>query len=430
MTGWWIIEGLEMPSVPLPDNLPSYGVERQSVVILHTDFSIDGITVFFALIHLRAIIIPVVTLTETRLDMARAQCGAEFLCRVVPRLTLERLAQAPQPDLYQTLRVRNASGLVLLSSGSAGTTKAILHDLDGLLAEQKFRVAKRKLTIMMLLLFDHIGGINTLVNTLFAGGVAVVAEVRSPEAVCRLVERHRVNVLPASPTFLNLILMTRVHELYDTKSLRLITYGAEPMPEELLQRVRKAFPSARLLQTFGTSETGIAATSSESSSSTFFKIEGGNVSYRIMDEELYLKSTTQFLGYLNQTADALTADGWFRTGDIVEESRAGFIRIRGRTAEVINVAGEKILPVEIETLLLQSPLIADCVVYGEKHAMTGHIVCADIVPRDPATTRAEIRKHLHDFLGERVERFKFPSRINVVKEVEHTDRFKKSRLRQ
>lgn len=411
------------------EHFAGHGVGRQSVVILNTDFSITGIAAFFALVHLRAIIIPMVAVTDARLDTARSECGAEFLCRLSPELSVERLEKVSPPDLYETLRERDASGLVLLSSGSTGTSKAILHDLDGLLTEQKVKAVRRKLTIILLLLFDHIGGINTLINTLFSGGVAIIAGERSPEAVCRLVERHRVRVLPSSPTFLNLILMARFHELFDLSSLRLITYGAEPMPEELLRRVRDAFPRARLLQTFGTSETGIAATSSESSGSTFFKIEGGNVSYRIVDEELHLKSTTQFLGYLNHDADALTEDGWFRTGDLVEQADAGFIRIRGRAAEVINVAGEKILPVELETLLLQSPMIADCVVYGEANPMTGHIVCADIVPRHPPTTRAEVRKHLYEFLGGRVERFKIPSRINIVEEVARTDRFKKSRTR-
>lgn len=411
------------------ERLASHGVGRHSVVILNTDFSIAGIAAFFALIHLRAIIIPIVALTDSNFDTARLQCGAEFLCRVAPELTTEPLEKSSQPDLYQTLRCREASGLVLLSSGSTGTSKAILHDLDALVAEQKVKAVRRRLTIILLLLFDHIGGINTLVNSLFSGGTAIIAGERSPEAVCRLVERHQVRILPASPTFLNLILMARFHELFDLSSLRLITYGAEPMPEELLRRVRDAFPRARLLQTFGTSETGIATTSSESSGSTFFKIEGGNVSYRIVNEELHLKSATQFLGYLNHQADALTEDGWFRTGDLVEEAGAGFIRIRGRAGEVINVAGEKILPVELESLLLQSPMIADCLVYGELNPMTGHIVCADIVPRDPVTTRAEIRKHLYDFLAGRVERFKIPSRINIVGEVARSDRFKKSRAR-
>jgi acyl-CoA synthetase (AMP-forming)/AMP-acid ligase II len=295
------------------------------------------------------------------------------------------------------------------------------------MAEQETKAVKRKLTVVLILLFDHIGGINTLVRTLFAGGVALIPAERTPEGVCRLVEQHRARVLPASPTFLNLILMGRFNETFDLRSLRLISYGTEPMPEELLRRVRDAFPNARLLQTFGTSETGIATTVSESSSSTFFKIEGGNVSYRVVNGELQLRSTTGFLGYLNHDEEALTEDGWFRTGDLVEDSGTGFIRIRGRTQEVINVGGDKILPVEMETLLLQSPMIADCAVYGERNAIAGHIVCADIVPRDPNATRSEIRKHLYAFLGGKVERFKLPSRINIVKQVALSERFKKVR---
>jgi acyl-CoA synthetase (AMP-forming)/AMP-acid ligase II len=409
------------------ERIARHGVEPQSVVILNTDFSMAGIAAFFALILLRAIAIPIVTLTEGRLEMARLQCGAEFLCHVSPELSIRALEHGAQPFLYQRLRRRNASGLVLLSSGSTGTSKAILHDLDRLMGEQRVKTVRRRLTIILLLLMEHIGGINTLVNSLFSGGGAVVAGDRSPESVCRLIERHRVRVLPASPTFLNLILISRFHELFDLSSLRLITYGTEPMPEELLRRVRRAFPRARLVQTFGTSETGIAATTSESSASTFFRIEGGNVAYRIVDGELQLKSSTQFLGYLNHCEEVLTKDGWFRTGDLVEESGTGFIRIRGRASEVINVAGEKILPLELETLLLQSPLIADCLVYGEMNALTGHIICADIVPNNPATTRAEFRKHLYEFLAGRVERFKIPSRIRIVDEIARSDRFKKSR---
>jgi acyl-CoA synthetase (AMP-forming)/AMP-acid ligase II len=422
--------GLAASSLKTAQHLAECGVRQQSVVVLNADFSIASITAFFALVHLRAIIIPMVTLTESGFDTARRQCGAEFLCRTSPGLTIERLATDSQPALYETLRKRETSGLVLLSSGSTGTSKAILHDLGVLMAAQKVKNVRDRLVIILLLLFDHIGGINTLVNSLFSGGVAIVATERSPEAVCRLIERRRVKVLPASPTFLNLILIAGLDKQFDLSSLRLITYGAEPMPEELLRRVREAFPRARLLQTFGTSETGIAATASESSGSTFFKIEGGNVSYRIVNGELYLKSRTQFLGYLNQSEDVLTEDGWFPTGDLVEETEAGFLRIRGRIGEVINVAGEKVLPTELETLILQSPMIADCLVYGELNALAGQIVCADIVPRSPAMARSEVRQHIHEFLADRVERFKIPSRINIVREVARSERFKKSRIRQ
>jgi len=412
------------------EDMSRQGIQSQSIVVLNADFSCNGIAALFALIHLRAIIIPVVNMTSSTRDTVRLECGAEFLCRYAPGLIVERLGEtSAPPPLYGALKQRNASGLVLLSSGSTGKPKAILHDLDHLVDARMGKSGKRRLMIILFLLFDHIGGINTLLNSLFSGGAAIVVPERTPEAICRLIARHGANVLPASPTFLNLLLMGRFHEQSDLSSLRLITYGTEPMPEELLRRLREAFPRVKLLQTFGTSETGIASTASKSSSSTSFKIEGGDVAYRIVDGELQLKSTTQFLGYLNHQADSLTADGWFRSGDLAEDSGDGYIRILGRAKEIINVGGEKVLPVEVESALLQSPKIADCLVYGERNAITGQIVCADIVPRE-TISKADLRQHLFEFLSGRVERFKIPSRINIVEEVARSDRFKRRRISQ
>jgi acyl-coenzyme A synthetase/AMP-(fatty) acid ligase len=275
-------------------------------------------------------------------------------------------------------------------------------------------------------MFDHIGGLNSLLSTLLVGGTAVLPGQRVPEEICELIERYRIRVLPASPTFLNLILMGGYHRTHDLSCLRLITYGTEPMSEELLKRVNRDFPGVRLLQTFGTSETGVATTTSESSSSTYFKISDSSVEYRIIDGELQLRSRTQFLGYLNYADDSLTEDRWFRTGDLVEESADGYLRIRGRAKEVINVGGEKLLPLELETVLLASPLVEDCVVYGRPNAITGQTVCVDVKPRGELT-RAVVRRHVVEFLTGKVEAFKIPLRISVVDSIGMSDRLKKVR---
>jgi acyl-coenzyme A synthetase/AMP-(fatty) acid ligase len=279
----------------------------------------------------------------------------------------------------------------------------------------------------MFLLFDHIGGINSLLGALRVGGTAIVPHERTPDEICALIEKYEIRLLPTSPTFLNLLLIGAYHEKYDLGSLRLITYGTEPMPDELLSRVNAAFPRARLLQTFGTSETGISTTASESSRSTYFKIDDPAVQYRIVDGELQLKSTTQFIGYLNYPSDSLTEDSWFKTGDLVEENADGFIRIKGRAKEIINVGGEKVLPLELESVLLSSPLIDECVVYGQPNAITGQSVCADVKPKGEMA-RADVRKHVRMFLAGKVDRFKIPSTINVVDAVTISDRFKKKRV--
>ncbi|MEU3404188.1 fatty acid--CoA ligase family protein [Streptomyces sp. NPDC006670] len=417
--------------------LALHGVEPRQTVVLHGDYSPDSVAALFALFLDGNVVVPVVTLTDTTLDTVVEHCRPGHLVRTtgagveIRDLTGPADAAVGAGAVHGRLGDPDAAGLVLLSSGSTGAPKVILHSLDVLVGEKLQKRPRRRanaLNILMVLMFDHIGGINSLLSTLLVGGTAILPERRTPEEICSLIERHRILVLPTSPTYLNLMMVGGYHRTYDLSSLRLITYGTEPMSEELLLRVRGAFPGVRLLQTFGTSETGIAATTSESSTSTYFKISDDGVEYRVVDGELQLRSRTQFLGYLNYEDDSLTEDRWFRTGDLVEEAADGFLRIKGRAKEVINVGGEKLLPLELESVLMGSPLVEDCVVYGRPNAITGQSVCVDIKPRGELT-RAALRKHVAEFLAGRVEPFKMPSKINVVDTIAMSDRMKKLRSR-
>lgn len=411
--------------------LEEHQVQPHDVVVLNGDFSFLSVASLLALYLNRNIVIPMVTPTDAALDTIAQSCRPRHIIEVREELGIRPFEGAAESGAgpYDRLVEAGAAGLVLLSSGSTGVPKAILHNLDSLV-EQKLgkraRVGAKPPNVLMFLLFDHIGGINSLLGVLRLGGAAVVPDERTPDEICGLIEKHGIRLLPTSPTFLNLVLLGGFHEKYDLSSLRLITYGTEPMAEALLERVNAAFPRARLLQTFGTSETGISTTTSESSSSTYFKIADENVQYRIVDGELQLKTRTQFMGYLNYSNDALTEDEWFRTGDLVEQNENGFIRITGRVKEVINVGGEKVLPLELESILLGSPLIADCVVYGVPNSITGQSVFVDVKPCGQMT-RAEARKHVVAFLVGKVDAFKVPSKVNVVESVAVSERFKKKR---
>jgi acyl-CoA synthetase (AMP-forming)/AMP-acid ligase II len=225
---------------------------------------------------------------------------------------------------------------------------------------------------------------------------------------------------------LNLILIGEAHKKHNLESLRMITYGTETMPESLLQRLKKEFPRVKFLQTFGTSETGIANTSSKTSSSTLMKITDPNLEYKIVDDELWLRSNTQILGYLNAAMDSFTPDGWFKTGDLVEIVDGEYLRIIGRNKEVINVGGEKVLPNEVESVLLEMAEVVDCVVYGVKNAITGQAVVADIVFRADVE-KMDAKKMVRKFCKGRLDNYKIPSKVNVVEKVNFGDRFKKIR---
>ena len=334
---------------------------------------------------------------------------------------LPRIDEASTHPLFEALRRRRAAGLVLFSSGTSGTPKAMVHDLTALLATYAER-RSNGLPVLGLLGFDHIGGLNTLFGCLAAGAPLVVPAAHSPAVVAEAIARHRVVVLPASPTFLNLLLTAG--PAGDLSSLRLITYGTEPMPESLLVRLKAAFPRARFVQTFGTSETGIARTSSLAPDSTFLRFEDPNLEWKLVDDELWLRSRTQVAGYLNAGNERFTADGWFRTGDKAEAGPDGTLRILGRLGETINVGGEKLMPAEVETVVLGVPGVADCRVRGEASALTGQTVVVDVVAT--LADHEALRSAIRSACRERLARHKIPTRVTFVPSVSG-ERMKKTR---
>jgi len=336
---------------------------------------------------------------------------------------LPRIDEASTHPLFAALRDRRAAGLVLFSSGTSGAPKAMVQDLSAMLATYEERHANG-LPVLALLGFDHIGGLNTLFGCLAAGAPLVVPAAHSPAVVAEAIARHRVAVLPASPTFLNLLLVSGEAAAHDLSSLRVITYGTEPMPESLLARLKAAFPRVRFIQTFGTSETGITRTESPEAGSTFLRFEDPNLEWKIIDDELWLRSRTQIAGYLNASNECFTTDGWFRTGDKVEQGPNGTIRVLGRMGEMINVGGEKLMPAEVESVVLSIPGVTDCRARGEPNALTGQTIVVDVVAS--VTDQEALRSAIRSACRARLARHKIPTRVTFVPSVSG-ERMKKTR---
>jgi len=334
---------------------------------------------------------------------------------------LPRVDEPSAHPLFRQLADQGAAGLVLFSSGTSGAPKAMVQDFGRLLGTYAGR-HESDLPVLALLGFDHIGGLNTLLGALAAGSLLVVPASRAPAEVASAIARHAVAVLPASPTFLGLLLSADVTA--SLASLRVITYGTEPMPESLLARLKSTFPRVRFIQTFGTSETGITRTVSPEGSSTFFRFDDERLAWKVVDEELWLRSPTQIAGYLNVSNERFTADGWFRTGDKVELGPDGTLRILGRLGESINVGGEKLMPAEVESVVLAVPGVADCRVRGEAHPLTGQTVAVDVVSF--TSDREALRAAIRIACRERLARHKIPTRVTFVSSVSG-ERMKKTR---
>jgi acyl-CoA synthetase (AMP-forming)/AMP-acid ligase II len=263
-----------------------------------------------------------------------------------------------------------------------------------------------------------------MLYTLSNLGCLVTVAQRSPDGVLAAVERYRVELLPTSPTFLNLMLISEAHARHDLSSLHTITYGTEPMPESTLQRLHALYPAIKLVQTYGLSEVGILRSKSKSSDSLWVKIGGEGFETRVVDCILQIKARSSMLGYLNAPSP-FTVDGWFVTGDEVEVD-GDYLRILGRKSEIINVGGQKVYPAEVESVLQELDGVADATVYGERNAITGQIVCANVTLRgdeDPATFTRMLKQHCRA----RLELFKVPVKVRIIATTQHGARFKKMR---
>lgn len=403
------------------------GVESGSVVAINSDYSFEAIALFFALADNKNIIVPIIATVSEELDNRIESAEADYMfTNDNEQFVSNKLySQNEKHDYIKKLITDRRSGLVLFSSGSTGKPKAMLHDLDMLM--QGYRGKRQKeINTLIFLTFDHIGGMDTLLRIFSIGGTITIPASRQPEEISRLIERYRVNVLPSSPTFLNLLLLSGLHQKYDLSSLKIIAFGAEPMPESLLLRLRKLFPDMELQQKFGTSETNAIRVTSRSNDSLFMKLDDPNLEHKVIDGELWLKSKTQVLGYLNAPMNDFTEDGWFKTGDLVETSEDGYIKIIGRNKEIINVGGEKVLPSEVESVLLEMDEFSDVMVYGEQNQITGESVAVDVVTLQEIDKR-EAKKAIRRFCRERLDPYKIPTKITVVDQTNYGERFKKIR---
>ena len=404
--------------------LDAADVGAGQIVAIDGDYSPNACALLLALFHRGAIVVPLTEASAAHRDeffeIAEVQKAISFDDRDGWTLDAPR-AEVHHPLLLELQR-RGSPGLVVFSSGSTGKSKAAVHDMALLL--EKFMAQRQRLVTLTFLMFDHLGGINTLLYTLSNGGTVVTAQSRDPETVAGLVERHRIELLPASPTFLSLLLMSGAYERYDLSSLKLVTYGTEVMTQATLDRLHAALPGVRFQQTYGLSELGVLRSKSRDDGSLWVKVGGEGVETKVVDDQLWIRTRSAMLGYLNAPSP-FDAEGWMNTQDRVEVD-GQWIKILGRVTDIINVGGNKVYPAEVENALLELDNVRDATVYGEPNAITGAAVAARVVlqsPEPPDALMKRIRLHCRD----RLARFKIPVRVEIVEQADVSARFKRVR---
>ena len=394
-----------------------------AVVSFDGDYSPQSISLFLALANNNNIVVPLSQDSRNHFNEFREIAMTEYdisLAGDSPSVTVT--GRKARHALYDELKERKSPGLVLFSSGSTGKSKAIVQDLSKLMV--KFKVPRKPFRMLIFLQLDHIGGINSLLYSLSNNGTVIVSDDRTPVSVCRAIQSFKAELLPTSPTFLNLLMLSKAYKEFDLSSLRLVTYGTEPMQESTLKRLADILPHADLQQTYGLSEVGILRSKSRSSDSLWLKIGGEEFTTKIVNGTLWIKSDSAMLGYLN-APNPFDDEGFLDTGDRVEQD-GEWVRILGRESEIINVGGYKVFPAEVESVLLEMDNVEDVVVFGQDHYIAGKMVVAKFKLKTPETPR-ELKGRMLSFCKDKLQSYKVPGKVLLTDETTYNERFKRMR---
>jgi acyl-CoA synthetase (AMP-forming)/AMP-acid ligase II len=406
-------------------NFLELGVQQGNTVVLVGDYSPEVFCAILALVLSDAIVIPLTANSVIEESTVLEISGCDWYLKFDlngQAFVSEKRAVKSGNQLLKEFTQKKSPGLVLFSSGSTGKPKGILHDFVRI--AEKFRVKRPSVIAIPFLMIDHFGGINTILAITSGLGTVVTVADRSVAKICEAISKYKVELLPSTPSFLNLLIASKMYENFDLSSLKRITYGTEVMPQSTLDRMHQIFPQVKLLQTYGLSEVGVLHSKSRDDGSTWVKVGGDGFQTKVVDGILWIKSSYAMIGYLNAPSD-FDEDGWFNTHDQVEVD-GEYFRILGRETDLINVGGQKVYPAEIESVILGLENIEDVAIFGEKHALLGHIIVAKILLKTPEALE-DVKKRIRVACNAKLSSYKIPTKVILVESKLHNARQKKVR---
>jgi len=345
--------------------------------------------------------------------------------------------------------------LQMYTSGTTGVPKGVLTTHRNLAAcaetSPHWRFDSDTVSLTAMPMF-HIGGIGWAFCGLWHGATTVLVSEFVPERIIELLESLRVTNTIFVPTMLHMLTSVPGAAERDYSQLRSIAYGASPITTPVLKAALRTF-GCELFGSYGLTET----------TGTVVRLEpedhdpGGPrerllrsvgkpypwVELRIVDAEtcaelgagawgeVWLRAPNVMTGYWGrpeETAAALTANGWLRTGDGGYVDDDGYLFLTDRIKDMIVSGGENVYPIEVEEVLAQHPAVADVAVIGTPNERWGEAVTALVVARPSTTASAD---DLVAFARERLAGYKLPRVIEFVDELPRTPTGKvlKRRLR-
>ncbi|SDH03282.1 acyl-CoA synthetase [Nonomuraea jiangxiensis] len=325
--------------------------------------------------------------------------------------------------------------LIMYTSGTTGRPKGAMlthanltWNTVNLLVDVP--LAHDEVTLISAPLFHIAALAQTLVPTVLKGGTAILEPSFDVDRTFDLIESERVTVMFGVPSMFNLLTRSPRWAGADLSSLRHLLCGGAPVPEPLIRVYQDR--GLTFLQGYGMTETApgalflgaehsIAKAGSAGVPCFFSDVRlvapDGSPAAPGTPGEVYVQGPNVTPGYWRRpeaTAKALSADGWFRSGDIGVADEDGYVRISDRLTDVIISGGENVYPAEVESALYEHPAVAECAVIGVPDERWGEVGKALVVTRPGAAVSGDdLLKHLDG----RLARFKIPKSLEFVSEL-------------
>lgn len=270
------------------------------------------------------------------------------------------------------------------------------------------------------------------------GGCEVLSDIPSPDAALEMIEKYKVSHWIAVPAMIIAVLNHPDRSRYNLSSLRVILTGGSKLNPEVALRIRPEL-GCDVQQVLGMAEGPLFWTRLDDPDEVRFGTQGRPQSpgddFRIVDPstgeevktgemgELWCRGPHTIRGYYKApgyNAKAFSADGFYKSGDLVRLDPSGNIIVEGRLKDCINRGGEKISAEEIENHILAHPRVDICACVAMPDPILGERVCAFVVLKNGQELTLE---ELNQFLLEerRIAKFKLPERLELVKELPLTN---------
>jgi len=327
----------------------------------------------------------------------------------LPETDLVALVQGS--TIEQSRPELSGASLLLFTSGTTGKPKGVILSENNLLANagyvnQAHEITSSDIALCLLPLYHINGLVVTLLAPLLAGIPVVMPERFSIDKFWSLIARYKPTWFSAVPTIFSKILSEPQPEKDLYASLRFARSASASLPEAVLQQFEARF-ALPLIEAYGISEAACQVCSNPLPpgihKSGSVGVPYGN-EVKVVDSEVWVRGPNVFSGYLDRPQESTDAllDGWFRTGDLGWMDTDGYLYLTGRKKELINRAGEKIAPREIEEVLHELPQIESAGVAGIPSSIYGEEVAAFLVLRPGNSISVEdvsiyCRKKLADF---------------------------------